>query len=459
MANQFTRIQCDEVHPKCGNCLKHGVPCDFEDPEVLEELVITATPGLAADSPSSTILSSTDGRTPLLIHPSPAITPATPLYIRPSTALSTTTSPNNRLLELRLMHQYTSMTSRTLLVNSNVTEDIWQNIVPRMAFGGANYLADAILAVAALHLRSLNPDDKDLVRASHSYMASSLSEYMASLNGGINESNAESLFITASLIAFQSTASRIFIRDEADPGDPLSNYALPLSWFHSFQGVKTMVASSWPWIRNSGIVIPIIDSQPALQLDLNATSSDSFFGHLLDNLEDECALEDKGLAASTQQCYHHAVSVLNWAHKIPHRGAALAFPATVSKRFVDLIEAKRPRALATLACFFALLKNIDSVWWLQGVARREVMGIVSMFEPSSAWWPHLEWPIRIALFEGGIIPPDIWGADWVAEEHRMEKPGQGTSFVNHIEVLAQLLAQQQALPPVPFSGDISSFPP
>ncbi|KAF9876509.1 C6 zinc finger protein [Colletotrichum karsti] len=460
------KIKCDEVHPRCGNCVKHGVPCDFENPDIFEDLLTALTPSnttssqspidraaSTAPSPSAAFLNR--ARTPSVAGGSPPTTTCTPLYTTPATAsISTTAAPNNRLLELRLMHQFTSMTSSTLVVNTPATHDIWQNTVPRLAFGGASYLADAMLAVAALHLRSFNPDDKALVRASHSYMASALAAYCSCLQNGITEANAESLFLTAALIAFSSTATRIFIRDEADPNDPSSAYSLPLSWFHAFQGVKTVVATSWPWIRNSGIVIPIIDSQPVLQLDLDATSPTSFFGKLLDNLEDELQGEDAILAMSTRQSYQHAVAVLNWAHKLPHRGAALAFPATVSKRFIELLEERRPRALIILACFFALLKGYESaVWWLQGVARREVMGIVSQFEATSPWWAHLEWPVKIALYKHNVIPPDVWGSDWITEENKAEK-GHNMSaetFVNHIEILTGVFSRAQPQMPVPVS--------
>ncbi|EFQ28899.1 hypothetical protein CGRA01v4_10357 [Colletotrichum graminicola] len=452
------KIKCDEVHPRCGNCVKHGVPCDFESPDVLDDILVAITPSsstLSSNSPvdrassmapSPPFAGSNRGKTPSSAG-SPPVMNYSPLYIRPSTAtISTATTSNNRLLELRLMHQFTSMTSRTLVVNTPAIYDIWTNTVPRLAFGGASYLADAMLAVSALHLRSSNPDDRALIRASHSYMASSLAAYCASLQNGITEANAEPLFLTAVLIAFQSTASRIFIRDEADPNDPSSTYSLPISWFHAFQGVKTVVATSWPWIRNSNIVIPIIDSQPVLQLDLDATSPNSFFGGLLDNLEDELQGEDDVMAMSTRQSYQHAVAVLNWAHKLPHRGAALAFPATVSKRLIDLLEERRPRALAILASFFALLKGYESaVWWLDGVARREVMGIVSQFEATSPWWQHLEWPVRIALYKSSIIPPEIWGSDWVTEENKADKGHSLTteSFVNHIEILTRTIASAQ----------------
>jgi hypothetical protein len=342
-------------------------------------------------------------------------------------------------MELRLMHQYTNVTSKTLLTDSPVAEDVWQRAVPEMAFAGRTYLADAILSVAALHLRSQSPDDKALVRASHAYTASTLAEYCASLEKGITSENAEALFLTASLIAFQSVASRIFAKDDIEPesDDPSARYALPLPWFHAFQGVKTVVATSWQWIRNSNIVKNVIDSQPSLQLDLNPLGPNSFFGHLLEGLDDELAQETPPNVQATTQCYSHAVCVLNWAHKSVYPAAALAFPATVARRFIELVELKRPRALAIIACFFALLKRLDNVWWLHDVAKREVMGLVGLFESGSEWWRHLEWPVRIALWDGTTIPPEVWGADWNQTGHRTD----GHGFVNHIELVAELMGQ------------------
>ena len=360
--------------------------------------------------------------------------------------------PVDRLLELRLLHQYTTSTYKTLLNNSPATDGIWQRDVPDLAFRGKTYLADAMLSVAALHLRSQSPADKALAQASHAYSASALAEYCATLNNGITADNAEALFLTASLIAFQATASRIFIKDDTEAvasEGASSRYTLPMGWFHAFQGVKTVVATSWQWIRSSTIVQAVIDSQPSFQLDLNPLSGDSFFGHLLEGLDDELAKEDRDTVTATNQGYFHAVSVLNWAHKNPYAPAALAFPASVSRRFVEVVEEKRPRALAILACFFALLKRMDDVWWLDNVSRREVMGLVGLFEPGSAWWRHIEWPVRIALWDGGsVIPPDVWGVDC---EKEASKTGKGfkESMMSHIELFSKLTSQPR---------DVSSAP-
>ncbi|KAK7952414.1 uncharacterized protein PG986_008142 [Apiospora aurea] len=375
-------------------------------------------------------------------HTSPSLHPRPmALYRNPDPPPISPASQNNRMMELRLLHNYTTITSKTLSLANPDIEAVWRDTVPHLAFSGASFLADGLLAVSALHLRLKSPNDRELIRASHSYMAASLSEYSAALSKGINQSNAEALFLTAALIAFQSTASRIFTRDDGgDVRERSDGYVLPISWFHAFQGVKTIVATSWQWLRTSGIVIPIIQSQPSLNLNLSATKS-TFFGHLLDGLDQELdTLEpDVHSRTLTRQAYQHAVAVLNWAHKVPRTGAPMVFLATVSKRYVELLQAKRPRALVILATFFGLLKVLDSgVWWLKGVARREVMGIVSFFDPDDEeWWPRLQWPVMVALHEGETIPPEIWGAD--LDEETPSDPNRGSEQVlSHIEVLTRM---------------------
>ncbi|KAK5637505.1 hypothetical protein RRF57_013220 [Xylaria bambusicola] len=451
------KIKCDEVHPRCGNCSKHGVSCDFEHPGIRD----THTPNVTSTSDatvaptetsrpaSSSASASTSVHSPVAHSEksptnvsdttTPTISGSTPvpIYKTPDPLpLSSTTTKKNRMLELKLLHNFTTVTAKTLSVSSPVLERIWRVTVPELAFSSASYLADTLLAVSALHLRSSSPHDRELIRASHSYMASACSEYGACLSKGVTESNAEALFLTSALIAFQSTASRIFTRD--DVNDRTGGYSLPLSWFHSFQGVKAVVAATWQWLRISTIVIPIIESQPALNLDLSGRPA--FFSDLLIGVDDEIAKfeSDPATHLETRMAYQHAIAVLDWAHKIPYTGAPLVFLATVSRRFIELLEARRPRALAILASYFALLKCLDDVWWLKGVARREIMGIVSLFDPDDEeWWPRLQWPLRIALHADSIIPPHVWGRDWAVKTTSTSPSG---GFVSHIELLSDMFS-------------------
>lgn len=446
--------------------MRHGVPCDFESPEVIHELQT----GQAAPSPSCNGFTSAglDSRQqsfqPLTPHTSASL--SIPLYRQPGTLIATSSSqPVGRLTELRLMHQYTQFTHKTISVMSPDIHNLWAVSVPDLAFAGNQELMDAILAISALHIRSYSPNDKDMVRASHAYMASCLSAYTGNLATGIDAGNAAAMFLTSSLIALQSTATRIFSKDESQfalGNFPRmenvgfgSTYQPPLACIHSFQGVKSIVAASWSWLKENDVILSIIDAQPVLNLNF-MRASEGFFGHLMHGMDEELASQfpfamssdgsipsgETDLATTTRQAYQHAVATLNWAHTKPGKGA-LAFPATVSKRFVELVEERRPRALAILACFFALLKVLDHVWWLQGMARREVLGIVSLFNSDffgpdieKKWWPHLEWAVRIALYDTGqsgqhYIPAEVWGTAW-----NLDGDDGEVKFRSHIEMLA-----------------------
>lgn len=327
------------------------------------------------------------------------------------------------------MHHYTALTSDTLS-SCDAQRNAWKVDVPTMAYD-AQYLMDAILAVSALHLRSLNPEDYSFVKASHSYMASALAQYSSLLREGVSESNAEALFATSALIAFQSSASRGF--DNPDGGD----YSPPLAWFHSFQGVKTVVMTSWQWLKNSSRILPIISGQPALELDLNPDST-TFFAPLLGGMDAQLRGLPDEERAETKRSYEHAVAFLNWAHRKPDRARILGFAATVSRRFVDLVAQHDPRALVIISCFFAMTKVVDDVWWLAGLAKREVMGIFNLLP--AEYWGKMEWPLRIVNHEGAM-DDTVWGVNW-AEAIKEEKDVSA-----HIDMLAQIM--NECAPPLP----------
>ena len=388
----LTCLQCDEVHPRCGNCNKHGVTCDFDNPE-------SPTPHSQCSPSKSPRTAFSPTSAPGASLQASSSSTVAPFYRNPSEIIRATSSPNaSRRLELRLIHHYTLTTCSTF----SETDDekvAWQVDIPTLAYD-AGHLMDAILAVSALHLRALNPTDQTLVRASHGYMASALAQYSSLLRSGVTAENAEALFCTAALIAFQASASRRF--------EVSGEYTLPLAWFHSFQGVKTVVMASWQWLRQSSRIYPIISNQPALRLDLDPLRT-SFFAYLLDGMTEQLELEDVSTREDTRAAYSHSVAFLNWAHQKPSRSRILGFAATVSRRFVELIAIEDPRTLVIIACYFAMTKAIDESWWLEGVASREVMGIFNILPQE--WWGKMEWPLQISNHQGPI-DDEVWGVNW-----------------------------------------------
>ncbi|PLB36606.1 uncharacterized protein BDW47DRAFT_118537 [Aspergillus candidus] len=119
-------VKCDEGSPKCGLCRKRKLECIYPPP------------------------GSSDGDT----RP-----PSTPREggeeaAAPAEELSLPT----RMLEMRLFHHYLTDTYTTLL-QANLGPDHFQMVVPRLAMG-APFLLDSLLALAALHLATREPDDK-----------------------------------------------------------------------------------------------------------------------------------------------------------------------------------------------------------------------------------------------------------------------------------------------------------
>jgi hypothetical protein len=68
------------------------------------------------------------------------------------------------------------------------------------------------------------------------------------------------------------------------------------------------------------------------------------------------------------------------------------WPGTVSQRFVELMDERRPEALVLLAHYCVLLKKVNSSWWLQGVGERLLMAIDR--ELGSEWRPWIEWALE-----------------------------------------------------------------
>ena len=107
---------------------------------------------------------------------------------------------------------------------------------------------------------------------------------------------------------------------------------------------------------------------------------------------------------------------------------------------MELLNEYDPRAMVIAACFFALTKVTNEVWWLRGVAEREVNGIMSIVP--SVWWPKMEWAMRVANHKGEMDEV-TWGIG--DDEGQIVKP-EATEYLpnvhQHIDLLAKMLRER-----------------
>lgn len=134
------------------------------------------------------------------------------------------------------------------------------------------------------------------------------------------------------------------------------------------------------------------------------------FAHLLlpvnssnasDDLKDEADLQDE----ETKEAYAFTLKYLGHLHQAIKSEEHIQeicrwlifFAVMLPPRIICLIELKRPRALAILAYYFALVGfrggATEKIWWIGRIARREVEGIQKYLP--DAWQHLMSWPLAM----------------------------------------------------------------
>ncbi|KAK0121080.1 hypothetical protein ONS96_011262 [Cadophora gregata f. sp. sojae] len=294
-------------------------------------------------------------------------------------------TPSDRLLDLRLMHHFMSMSPRTyfkLLGPASVdeltaTRTIYVNWIMRLAFTNQD-LMDALLGFSAFNLRRLDSTDRTLAQASHVYLTRAISAHAAELSKGISSNNGEVLFATACLIAFTSISSQQYI--SASPN------GLPLHWFQPWNGPRAVAAAAWYHFQDPELktlleherinqVPPILDED-----------SPPIFNFLLEDLDREATDEE------TVQAYELSVVWLTKMYYNPHSEYVFKFTTKVQPKFVKMLEQKDPRTLTIVGYFFMLLRVMDKVWWLPVMTRDQFWALVGMLPEK--WKPRMEWAAK-----------------------------------------------------------------
>ncbi|PKX90772.1 uncharacterized protein P174DRAFT_462939 [Aspergillus novofumigatus IBT 16806] len=176
-------VKCDEALPSCGLCEKRQLECIY--------------PSSASEVDSQ-----------------PASTPREIIDITPKEwPLST------RMLEMRLMHHYLTKTYHTLH-QGKIDATHFQTVIPEMATSHP-FLLDSLLALTALHLAFLNPDDKrPWMEAALKYQSQACSVFSRVLVD-ISPENCGPAFLCAVFILLCATAYPC-VAGDTHPFDPLA---------------------------------------------------------------------------------------------------------------------------------------------------------------------------------------------------------------------------------------------
>ncbi|KAK0470088.1 uncharacterized protein EV420DRAFT_1498350 [Desarmillaria tabescens] len=350
------KVKCDEEFPICKNCTRRGIECIWTNTSQHD----SAAPGTS----SNTHAASTSYKNP------------------PSIISRRTSAGSFDMLDLELLHHYTTATSPSL-ASDPATAGVWRTIVPKIAFGSKNqYLLHAILAISALHAHHADPTAGSYaVAANDYYLQAKIGLERAEMDG---DPDADAVFITSSIVAIYEFAT-------------LSAVSLATSeWLSSLRTMPSKVAKIWPRLQD-GALHPMLvtlmgPTMKSKVLEEPFTSSLSTLLSTAPSLPDVEELHDVSVyaaykesirilemswKASVQKDYYMYVSGLWWS--------------IVPSTFFRLLTERRPRALIILAHYCIMMKRVaeDGPWWVRKQWGYEAKRILSVLD--ARWTPYLVW--------------------------------------------------------------------
>lgn len=284
-------------------------------------------------------------------------------------------------------------------------KDIYARLAPILALKH-EFLMDALLSAAALHMSKLNPEKAEFADAHRKYFESAVIYQRQAVNI-INPDNADAICLAALLISFQALVMPPESR----------TYSPPSGWLDLATGNAMLFRSAWSWLKESKRILAIVDAEPNLQ-KFNEKCWEEYPDIFPPHIESisPMLLEFQD---SSEDLNPERTSVYKWT--LGYVGLTLqliesdedpskvrrvlsAFGAMVPGIFKILVKKRQPRALVILAHYFSIMKAVDDVWWLRGVAEREVFGIQSLLPERWQW--AMAWPLqKLAFYAAAAVPP------------------------------------------------------
>ncbi|EFQ35800.1 hypothetical protein CGRA01v4_04030 [Colletotrichum graminicola] len=362
------KIKCDELRPACQNCVRHLVYCDF----------LQSGPSLAAHSTPNSTSNTPDGATQSARPPIPV-------------------NHDINFTDLELMHNFTTSVYSTLSTDV-IVRQMWKVSVVRMALE-CEYVMRTLLSISALHLAHQQPERKEaLVTKALLYHRSASREAMG-LMSGLDERNAENLFLFSILTIFFALASGRYLKESVVVWES----AFP-DWTFLLSGavslLKLLVSRNY-----KGPLTPLL-----------TYAKERFFTARDDSLARPGALEclrqrvnNSGIDADLLRVYNLAIDELRHTMSLAlHEGGRnmdiidiFIWKYFVTDEFLPLLKTPdaKQEAIAIYAHFCIVLKRLESQWWLQGWAMHLISQAWELLDESHKPW--IQWPMD----ELGWAPP------------------------------------------------------
>jgi hypothetical protein len=289
------------------------------------------------------------------------------------------------MTDLRLLHHWTTSAFASLLVAGDpVADDILQRQLPYLAFRN-DFLMHGLLGTAALHMQHLYPNSEEYHKRTDVYRARAFRSFRQALNNKFPDSEAHEAALMMSLLLIILCSQKYLTgKDEI----------MVLHWIPLYRGLCAILEIKHPGGHIEGTILhPLIHRKlaevtvtpivPTILLSMiraiDSTDPD-YKGR-----QTYCLLLDRLATLYAALCQDGLCESLYF--KI------LTFPSHHTEEFVLFAKQRRPRALIILTYYLSFLKLISGIWWVEGIADKDIPIIARTLDPK--WLPFMKVPLQV----------------------------------------------------------------
>ena len=261
------------------------------------------------------------------------------------------------MLEIELLHHYSSSTYIGLGDLFEIGNDVWQAHVVQEAFKH-EFLLNGIFSLAAIHLASQNVESSSVLKLKASeYMEVALEEFRALLStteaGSVNALFAFAVVLSASTMV-QLQAS----------------FAADINWsclvdnisviFECLHGIRSIVIAGGQWLQDGSFRVALgrLRQKDGIPLEPGPESALLRLKHV----NDEASVH---LSDSQKQLYGKIICDLKtcWLRKI----FAMEWIIDAGTTFLVELRNEVPMARLILAHWGVSLRTLNGIWWANGL--------------------------------------------------------------------------------------------
>ncbi|KAJ5676166.1 C6 transcription factor [Penicillium macrosclerotiorum] len=374
------KVKCDEIKPRCGNCAKHGVSCSF----TVTTLPVTSNevkpiPRIEA-APASEIASPN--------------TWATFSQGTQNANLSPILGSNLPVFDMELLHHYMISTCYTIS-RTPAIQAIWRDEAPRIGFRMPAAL-HAILAISALHLARSDPSRKaSCIAQAHIHHDTALRLVTPNMSL-LAEGNGPGLFLVTSLTCIFSCARA----QSEDNFLVLFEQGRLTDWALLFRGTKTVIQHSKQSDHDflAGPLAPIFINGgrlSAIRRDAQTLEQGQVYVWELKQMirkELQANEEQRKVYLETADAIGRTLAVVMKPGEGPNLQTAdvFAWLLEVSDEYLQLLLQEQHIALIIFGYFSVALRQIEWMWWMEGISHRLMRQLFSALDERFHVW--LKWP-------------------------------------------------------------------